>query len=185
MIGDVSDKGVAAALFMSMTKTLIKIVAQEKFAPSQILSRVNRQICEENDSAMFITIFLGILDLDSGEVVFVNAGHNPPLVCSRAEARFLKSTPNSAVGLKDNAAFKEDRLQLAAGQMLFMYTDGITEASNEKEGQFGEWRLKQELASKQDEAVGAAAKRILSRVKSFSPGAHQSDDITVLALRYL
>ncbi len=186
VIGDVSDKGVPAALFMSMTKTLIKIVAQQVSEPDEILNRLNCSICDENDAAMFITIFLGILDVDSGEVAFVNAGHNPPLMMpAKRGAQFLKNTPNVAVGMKDGAVFKKDKLRLGHGDVIFMYTDGITEAFNDKQEQFGQEGLKNELSLHQNEPVEGMAKAVLSRVKSFSQGAPQSDDITIVVLRYL
>jgi len=185
-IGDVSDKGVPAALFMSMAKTLIKITAQQSRQPDEILRRINRSIYEENSASMFVAIFLGILDTDSGEFTFVNAGHNPPVVLSAKEPpQFLEATPNSAVGLKEEAAFKKDKIILGHNDAIFMYTDGITEAFNARQEQFGEKRLEAELSLCQNKPVEVMAREVLNKVKSFSQGAPQSDDITVLALRYL
>jgi len=185
VIADVSDKGVPAALFMAMTKSLIKAVAGHTKNPDEILAGVNKQICQENDSGMFITIFCGVLDIKIGEVCYANAGHNPPLVIrGNKEAEFLTGVKSSPIGISEDKAFKMDKITLRPQDAIYMYTDGVTEAFNDKKEQFSEERLKNEVLARAQDSVEELVEATLDEVRSFSAGTPQSDDITIMALRF-
>lgn len=187
VIADVSDKGVPAALFMSLTKALIKAIAGEGRPADEILNRVNKEISQENDSLMFITVFLGILNTETGELSYVNAGHNPALVLRGNERPLcLKGAPNTAVGLKQEVAFRQEKILLQPGDCLILYTDGVTEAFNKKEEQFTQERLEEALSlSRSGGPLAELIGGLLEKIKTFSDGAPQSDDITLMALKYL
>ncbi|MBL7151920.1 MAG: SpoIIE family protein phosphatase [Candidatus Omnitrophica bacterium] len=186
VIADVSDKGVPAALFMSLTKALIKAIAREDRPADEILNRVNKEISQENDSLMFITVFLGILNTETGQLSYVNAGHNPALVLRDDEKPLpLKGAPNTAVGLKQEAAFRQEKILLQPGDCLILYTDGVTEAFNKKEEQFTQGRLEEALSISRSGPLAELISGLLEKIKTFSDGAPQSDDITLMALKYL
>lgn len=185
IIGDVVGKGVPAALFMAMTKTLIKTTAKESIFPDEVLNKVNKEIAHDNSSCMFITIFYALLDTRSGEVWYANAGHNPPLVCRPlSKPQFLTGGKSSAIGIDENSVFIKDNLTLQPGDTILMYTDGVTEAFNESGEQFLEEGLINELTLLQKEPVRGLVRGVLEKVKYFSSGLKQSDDLTLLALRY-
>lgn len=186
VIGDVSDKGVPAAIFMSLTKALLKAIARECRPADEILARVNREISQENDSAMFATVFLGILNTETGELSYVNAGHNPALLLRGKEKPLgLKGARNQAVGLNQEAEFKEENFLLQPGDCLLLYTDGISEAFNKENRQFSQERLEEELSLCRKMPLRQLVEELLGKVKKFSDGTPQSDDITLLALKYL
>lgn len=185
VIADVSDKGVPAALFMAMTKSLIKAIAGGTSDPDEILAGVNKQICQENDSGMFITIFCGVLNIKTGEVCYANAGHNPPLVIrGNKEAEFLTGAKASAIGISRDKPFKKEKITLHPQDAIYMYTDGVTEAFNDNKEQFSEERLKNEVLIRAQDSVEELVEATLDEVSSFSAGAPQSDDITIMALRF-
>ncbi|MBU1727168.1 MAG: SpoIIE family protein phosphatase, partial [Candidatus Omnitrophica bacterium] len=137
VIGDVVGKGVPAALFMAMTKTLIKATAKETDSCEEILRKVNKEISFDNDSCMFITIFLAILDTQTGELYYTNAGHNPPFIRRRAQGiEVLDKAKSLAIGLDERTVFEKEKVVLQAGDVICLYTDGVTEAFNEGHEQF-------------------------------------------------
>jgi len=185
VVADVSGKGVPAALFMAMSMTLLKAAAREGAPPEEVLAKVNDELSRDNDVNMFVTVFCGILDTSTGEVMFVNAGHNPPLhMRPSGEASYLKTVNGLALGVMEGAPYRRETLSLAPGEALFIYTDGVTEAMNPAEELFGDDRLQSEIASlaglRPHEVTGA----IMEKVAGFAAGAPQSDDITVMFLRY-
>ncbi|MFH1691668.1 MAG: SpoIIE family protein phosphatase [Candidatus Omnitrophota bacterium] len=185
VIADVSDKGVPAALFMAMTKSLIKATAGVISEPGKILAGANKQICQENDLGMFITVFCGVLNIKTGELTFVNAGHNPPLIIrGNKEVEFLVGAKSGAIGISEDKPFKQEKITLRPQDVLYMYTDGVTEAFNEKQEQFSEERLKNEVTNLAQDSVEEIVEATLDEVKSFAAGAPQSDDITVMALKF-
>jgi len=185
VIGDVVGKGVPAALFMAVTKTLIKITALDVKETDIILSKVNKEICRDNISCMFVTIFCGILDITTGEIVYTNSGHNPPfLVRKNKKIEMVRGGKSMAVGLDCDSMFAKDRLTLGPEDEIFLYTDGGTEAFNEKREQYSEARLKERLASGASLSAEETVKNILNDIRSFAGTAEQSDDITLLALKY-
>lgn len=185
LIGDVSDKGVPAALFMARTKTLIKSVAGGRQNSAQILTAVNRELSINNDSMMFVTVFCGILKVSTGEIGYTNAGHNPPLVVRPDKVpQFLADTGDTALGIDEDLMFHAADVTLAPGDTLFMYTDGVTEAFNDRQEEFAEARLQQALSDHHTGAVSETALTVLDSVKRFAGEVPQSDDIAILALKY-
>ena len=184
-IGDVSGKGIPAALFMAVTKTLLKGSAQQGPDPAEVLMRVNRELCSDNESMMFATVFCGSLDLKSGAITYANAGHNPPLLLRRgAEPQALPFAVSGPLGCFDDMVYTNQTLDLLPGDALLLYTDGVTEATDHEERLYSEERL-YELAR----AVGPAepewvVDRVVASVNEFCAGAEQSDDITLLMVRY-
>ena len=187
VIADVSDKGVAAALFMVIAKTLIKNHAEFSKSPAEVFDIVNDQLCENNAAGMFVTAFLGVLDIESGSFVFANAGHNYPLLNKQKEGFcWLKSKPGLVLAGMEGIRYKSNEIVLMPGDRLFLYTDGVTEALNRQEDLYGDQRLL-EIINK--EGVGRMnLEELLAYVKKdvgiFADGAKQSDDITMLALEY-
>jgi sigma-B regulation protein RsbU (phosphoserine phosphatase) len=185
VVGDVSGKGVPAALFMAMTKTLIKTITKEVRSPDIVLSKVNKEISHDNFSSMFVTVFCGILNIRTGEVYYTSGGHTPSLVVSGGEkAEFIEGANCAAVGAIENAVYKKGKLVLQPGDVIFLYTDGITEAVNTDGEMFSEERLKEEVSGCREVSVSALAGEILQKVERFSDGAPRADDITVMVLRY-
>jgi len=185
VIGDVSGKGVPAALFMAVVKTLIKTIASETIAPQKILERVNKEIFAENDSCMFITVFCGILNTENGEVNYANAGHNPPLIIRRnGEVKFIKGTGGTVVGVIEGAAFGKGKLTLMPDDVIYLYTDGVNEAFNENGEQFSEERLRDLVYIHRDDSAEKLVKKTLKEVRNYSKGIDQSDDITIMVLKY-
>lgn len=188
VIADVSGKGVPAALFMMITKTLIKNYAQAGFSPAKIFERVNTQLCENNDARMFVTAFLGILDLHSGSFTYANAGHNPPII-SNGEDRceWLTAKRCFVLAGRKSMPYKEQTITLNHGDRLFLYTDGVTEAMNTRLERFTDKRLLSLFQS--DSLKGLPMKEIVQKIDSeltaFADGEEQSDDITMLLLRIL
>ena len=186
VIGDVSDKGVPAALFMARTKTLIKSIAKGLHGSSKILEAVNQELSVNNDSMMFVTVFCGILKVSTGEVGYTSAGHNPPLIIhAEKEACFLAGTGDTVLGIDDTISFHQADMVLAPGDTLFMYTDGVTEAFNDKEEAFSEKRLEQAVANHQRGGAKETVNAVMDAVRAFTGEVPQSDDIAILALKYL
>jgi sigma-B regulation protein RsbU (phosphoserine phosphatase) len=196
-IADVSGKGVGAALFMMISKTVLKncaMLASSAYSEGQepdlafVMEQANQQLTENNKEFMFVTVFFGILDLKTGLFSYVNAGHNPPLVHHNNEDEFsfiLNEKKNRVMGVRKNTKYQVYTLNLYSGDKLFFYTDGITEAMNKQKELFGEQRLKAALDSLKD---CENAKEILSvvynAVKQHACDAEQSDDMTMLGLVY-
>lgn len=182
-VGDVSDKGVPAALFMARTITLLKTTGREAADPSEVLRRVNAELYPENDECMFVTLLLGVLDLASGELLCASAGHEPPLrIAPTGGVEELTLPAGPALGLQAAIELPLNRLVLAPGETLLLYTDGVTEAADVRGQQFGRDRLRQAAGSPQP-TVQACVQAIRQQVQDFAAGAPQSDDITVFALR--
>ena len=183
-VGDVSGKGIPASLFMVVVKTLIHSYAEQKMGPAEIFESTNSMICKENSLGFFITCWLGILTLSTGEMKFVNAGHNYPVHIHESEISFLKTKPNFVLGGMDEMVYQEHSVTLAKGDRLFVYTDGVTEANNENSELFGDERLLQAASLCADENPETACKTVLEQLKAFVGEAPQFDDITMLAFRY-
>ena len=183
--GDVSDKGVPAALFMAVTKTLMKAVTEQGYEPSRILARVNNELCRGNDSCMFVTLFCAILNLESGKLHYSNAGHNPPLFQkSGREAEWLNLPPGMVLGGMEDAVYQTWHLDMAPGDKLLIYTDGVTEAMNPHQALYSDERLRREVRARASAGPEKLVTGILETVNTFSEGAPQSDDITMVGLLY-
>ncbi len=185
VIGDVSGNGVPAALFMAMTKIMVKTRAASDPSPASIVTHVNDALSAENDSCMFVTLYLGILNLRDGTLLTTNAGHNPPLL-KRNEGQFEWMTVQDGpmVGPIPGIAYKESTIKLGPGDELFLYTDGVTEADNRRRELFGNDRLKAVLVRSQAGSVVDRIGEVMRAVKTFAGDAPQADDITILGLRY-
>ena len=193
VMADVSGKGVPAALFMAITRTLLKATALFVTAPTLCIGKLNDLLAKENEQMMFVTIFYGVLHLPTGQVTYVNAGHNPPyqlLADSRVQA--VPRTGGMAVAVSEDFPYREGRLTLAPGETLFLYTDGITEAFDCDAQEYGDARLEAVLQGLQQPQGGAGRRlpptdlcnAVLADVHQFERGAPQADDITCMALRY-
>ncbi|MCK7578274.1 MAG: SpoIIE family protein phosphatase [Chromatiales bacterium] len=185
LIADVSGKGVPAALFMAVTKTLIKSTARDRQGPAEILTQVNAELAADNASNMFVTVFCGVLDARTGDLEYANAGHNPPvLIGTDGRPQWLKGTPQLLLGIMEGVVYRSASLRLAPGERLLLYTDGVTEAMNAQDEFYSEARLLDTLESEpQPDLVGLLA-MLLERVQSFAGETPQSDDITLLAIEY-
>ena len=185
VIGDVSGKGVPAALFMAMTKTLIKADAGRLRSPDEILFSVNNETGKDNESYMFITVFIGILDCRTGVVEYGNAGHNLPYVM-RVDGRVeqLPRTGGVAIGALESVRYTKNRLTLGAGDCLVLFTDGIPEAMDRRGDLFSESRLEGLLRTATDTTPMGIRTIILDGVHSFAGETEQSDDMTLLIVKY-
>ena len=185
VIADVSGKGVPAALFMVIAKTLIKDHDQTGAPLERVFGEVNQQLCESNDEGMFVTAWMAVLELSTGHVTYVNAGHNPPLVCRGEDYTYLKLEPGFVLAGLEGMQYVTGELTLGVGDTLYLYTDGVTEAVNGSEELYGEARLKAVL----DSHAGSALTELLTAVKAdidaFADEAPQFDDITMLGVTYL
>jgi len=184
-IGDVSGKGVPAALFMAVTKTLMKGIASENITPSDILERTNRELCVDNDTMMFCTVFCGILNFATGELTYANAGHNPPLIISTEnKAEWLNVAPQVMLGVLEAAGYKTQQTTLKPGASLILYTDGVTEAMDHENKLYSNDRLIQTLEMEKSDSAQELVENIILSVREFVGAVAQSDDITVLALTF-
>lgn len=185
-IGDVSDKGISAALFMAVTKSVMKGIAEKEMEPAELLRRVNLELCQENDALMFVTVFCGVLDLPTGVFTYSNAGHNPPLLRRPGAAPVWLEIPAGLVlGVLSTARYTSLCVQLAAGDALLLYTDGVTDALNPGQQAFSAGRLLQEAGGSPEESAAALIGRIIGRVRDYTAGADPADDMALLSMRYL
>ena len=185
VIADVSGKGVPAAIFMAITRTLVKATALKGVSPAECLQQVNSILCPENDSAMFVTIFYAILNTRTHEVSYSNGGHNIPYILSReGGVELLQNTPGMALGIDDTFMYQTKCFSVRSGDALFLYTDGVTEAMNHKDEMFSDQRLKSFLEQRYGATPEDIIRGAVSEVKAFAGDVPQSDDITILALRY-
>jgi len=185
LVADVSGKGIPAAMFMMTAKTIIKDLAESGMSVNEIFTKANEKLCENNESGMFVTAWMGILDITTGKMQFANAGHNPPLL-KRADGSFeyLKTRAGFVLAGMEGVRYRVGELILGAGDRLFLYTDGVTEATNTENKLYGEDRLLQFM----NENLVMNATRLLPALKQnideFVGEAPQFDDITMLAFEY-
>ena len=185
LIADVSGKGIPAAMFMMRAKTLIRDLTESGRPVNEVFTEANRRLCEGNDADMFITAWIGKLDLRTGELIYANAGHNPPLLCRRGgQFAYLRSKPNFILAAMDMTRYRLETLTLEPGDALYLYTDGVTEAANSRGELFGETRLQQALSdAKPDTPVKTLCLDVDAALQAFTQDAPQSDDITMLCVR--
>ncbi len=185
VVADVSGKGVPAALFMVIAKTLIKDHAQRGVSPAVVFTEVNHLLCETNDEGMFVTAWMGILELSSGRLEYVNAGHNPPLV-KRADGcyNYLRTRSGFVLAGMDEIPYRSCSIDLSSGDALFLYTDGVTEATDAKQQLYGEERLAAVLSANRNDAPEKLLAVVKADVDMFVGQAPQFDDITMLSICY-
>ena len=183
-IGDVSGKGVPAALVMSVTRSLFRTVSVHEKSPQRIVSTMNESMAETNENNMFVTFFLGILDLSDGHLRYCNAGHNAPVRLGSDAPAFLDIVPNLPLGAMPGAQFQEEDVYLSQGEGLFLYTDGLTEAEDKDHVLFGEPRMMETLLRCGAEKAEALVETMADDVKSHIRDCDPSDDLTMLAFRY-
>jgi sigma-B regulation protein RsbU (phosphoserine phosphatase) len=183
VIADVSDKGVPAALFMMVSRTLIRSLAFENRFPSEVLEKANNIMCQNNDSGMFVTVFLALYDVSSGKLTASNGGHSQSLIINQdGRSREWSTTHGPALGFAAGIPYKEKTLDLELGQTLFLYTDGVTEAMSPVNELFGLDRLQELFKRKHNFKLDTVCFEIENSLSEFQNG-RQFDDITMLALK--
>lgn len=186
VIGDVSGKGIPAALMMGISRTLLRGSGRTGLAPAECLAAVNRILAQEILPGMFVTVFYGVVDTHTGELEYCAGGHNPPyLITHDGHVRALDGAGGLPIGVMDDAPYKSTRLQLNPNDTVVLYTDGITEALDADEQEFGEKRLEALLATLHTLPAESVVGKTVEAVQGFANGAPQADDITCLAFRYL
>ena len=184
-IGDVSGKGVPASLVMAMTRAMFRTVSAHENQPAKIVNAINGAMSESNDSNMFVTFFVGVLDLPTGRLRYCNAGHNAPIAITHENAHFLDIIPNLPLGILADFRFEEQEVQIPHGASIFLYTDGLNEAENINHAQLGDEKVlevaQQMTTLSSREQISLMAKVVTEHAN----GAEQSDDLTILSIRYL
>ena len=186
-IGDVSGKGIPASLVMTVISSMFRTLTATEDNPARVVSSLNDTISSRNESLMFVTLFVGVLDLASGELQYSNAGHNAPVVITDGKPRMLDVDSNVAVGIVQDWDFSLQELHLAPGSMLFLYTDGLTEAARSDGQMFREERVLETLSASEGAGTSAAQRigHMTEAVEAFVGDSEQSDDLTMLALQIL
>ncbi|HWQ54633.1 MAG TPA: SpoIIE family protein phosphatase [Bryobacteraceae bacterium] len=184
VIGDVSGKGVPAALFMAVSRTLLRATAMQGVSPAECLAYMNRVLGRQAEEGVYVTMFYGVFHTATGEVEYAIGGHNPPFVLRRGgELIELTEPAGMVVGLLPDMKYENGRLQLEPGEAILLYTDGVTEAQDEAEKFYSERRLREVLRNMGPQTPEAMIRGVLEDVERFSGGAAQADDVTMLALK--
>lgn len=185
LIADVSGKGIPAAMFMMTSKTLLKSFAETGCEVNEVFTSANAKLCENNDAAMFVTAWMGVLDIKTGLVEFANAGHNPPLIRHKdGSFEYLKSRAGFVLAGMEGLKYRKNELQLGEGDEVFLYTDGVTEATNSENELYGEERLLNFMNTLHDLPAEAVCNAVKADVDAFVGEAPQFDDITMVYLKY-
>jgi sigma-B regulation protein RsbU (phosphoserine phosphatase) len=185
VIGDVSGKGIPAALFMAVSRTLLDAVAGQGLGPAECLDYANQILGKQGEPGVYVTVFYGVLHTDTGELEYCLGGHNPPYRISPAgELRPIQEPGGVVVGLLPESIYETGTCRLEPGESVFLFTDGVTEALDPEEHFFTERRLKQVLSGCGGLAPRDTVARVLSAVAEFTTGAAQSDDITTMCVKW-
>ena len=184
LVADVSGKGIPAAMFMMRAKTELKTLTESDNALSDVFTHGNEALCEGNDAGMFVTAWQGNINLKTGLVQFANAGHNPPLVCRNGKFEYLRSRAGFVLAGMDGVRYKTQELQLMPGDSIYLYTDGVTEATNANNELFGEDRLLEAVNAREFADMQELCHYVKAQVDEFVAEAPQFDDITMVALKY-
>lgn len=185
LIADVSGKGIPAAMFMMQSKTILKSLAESGMSVEQVFTQANEKLCEGNDANMFVTAWMGILNVKTGLVSFANAGHNPPLVKhTDGTFEYLKSRPGFVLAGMEGVRYRKNELQLKPGDVIYLYTDGVTEATDINNQLYGEERLSTVLDTNKEQNTQIICDEVKKDVDIFVGEAPQFDDITMLALKF-
>ncbi|MEW6138519.1 MAG: SpoIIE family protein phosphatase [Thermodesulfobacteriota bacterium] len=184
-IADVSGKGVPAALFMAVTRFLIRGLAREGLNPGELLNRLNKELSQDNDSCMFVTVVCGVLEVDTGTVHYSNGGHEPGIILGPAgEITQLEKPDGPVIGVIENVAYAMHTRIMKPGETIFLFTDGVTEAQNRRDDQFSRERLLAACHGIGSKTVQGIVDEVLRQVTSFEDGADKADDLTMLAIRF-
>ena len=185
VVGDVSGKGIPAALYMMIALTLISSYAQQGHSPKDILEYVNNHLCYGNTTGTFVTCWLGIIDLKTRKLSFVNAGHPAPVIFKDGKYSYLEEKPDLFLGAMEDIPYTEHSVKLKKGDSIFIFTDGVTEATNKEEELFGEERLLEKMGNTTDKTAPQTLEYIKAQIDSFVGDAPQFDDTTMLQLQLL
>ncbi len=184
VIADVSGKGIPAALFMATSKTTIQNCLRDIPSLAEAVNTANDSLCGNNTAEMFVTAWIGVLDLPTGTLKFICAGHNPPVLISDGEPTYLKMRSGLVLAGMEGMRYREQSITLKKGDRLFLYTDGVTEAENKSHELFGEERLAACLKASAEKAPGEIIADVRTAIDAHANGAEQFDDITMLCVRY-
>lgn len=184
-IGDISGKGMPAALLMAISHSLFRTVSAHINDPAIIMKELNQSISDNNPDIMFITIFIGALDLETGVVTYCNAGHNPPILIQSGQAKIMETETNLLLGVEINAKYSSQTVALKEGDTLYLYTDGLTEAENPEKALFGEQNAITVANTFGGKSAEEQINAMHTAVKKFVDTAEQSDDLTMLAIHFL
>lgn len=186
LVADVSGKGVGAAFFMAIAKTIIRTYVRMGLKPEEVFSRANRALCQGNSACLFVTSWMGVLNLESGVMTYVNAGHNPPLLKhANGDFEYLVSKPNFVLAGFETTRYTQHEITIEPGAKLYLYTDGVTEATSGTKELYGEKRLRDYLNARKDEDdLVKVLYGVKDSIDEFVEGAEQFDDITMLVLHY-
>jgi len=183
LIADVSGKGLPASLFMASAKAAFRSNLASGFQPDTVMKKTNQILCDSNREKLFVTAWLGIVDLENGRLSYVNAGHNPPFVISEGSLKKLDDSPNFILGRKRRIEYNEHRITLNPGDRLFLYTDGVTEAVGPEGEMYGEGRLMEALTGCKG-TVSDVLDAVNKDVEKFVNGVERSDDLTIVVFGY-
>ena len=181
-VGDVSGKGVPSALFMAQVIRLFRAMAKRHYTPAKIATELNAELVEHNDDGMFVTMFIGMVHLPTGKLDFCNAGHNPPVLGNGGESKFIPMESNAPIGLWEGLQFIGEVIENIRGRKLFVYTDGLNEAENPKQVQFGDEQLLDIVKRTSEMSARDMVKTMKTEVKKHRNGADPNDDLTMLCL---
>lgn len=186
VLGDVSGKGVPASLFMAQATRLFRTLAAQQMMPAEICTRINDALSgEDNEAGMFVTMFMGLVDLKTGHLDFCNAGHNPPVLVESGKAAFIEMLPNAPIGLWPGMQYEGEELQSIMDKPLFVYSDGLNEAENRQQEQFSDERLVEILEKTPFESSKQMIELLSTEVEKHRDGAEPNDDLTMLCVRVL
>jgi sigma-B regulation protein RsbU (phosphoserine phosphatase) len=184
VIGDVSGKGVPAAIFMAVSRTLLRATALEGLTPGECLNYVNTALSSESDTTMFVSTFYGVLHTGTGRVEYSVGGHNPPFILKPGGVQVMEVEPGIVVGALAESRYQNSSLQLEPGDGMVLYTDGVTEALDAADVLYSEERLEHLLGEVKDQPPEDIVRRVVGDVRRHAGGVAQSDDVTVMAIRY-
>ena len=183
-VGDVSGKGVPASLFMAQATRLFRTLAAQGMMPAEICTRMNNALNEDNEQGMFVTMFLGLLDLQTGHLSFCNAGHNPPIIGGGDnQGDFLEMQANAPIGLFPDLEYEGEEIDSVKGRTLFIYTDGLNEAENPQQEQFGDERLLSILRDTHFDSAQQVIESLKEEIENHRKGAEPNDDLTMMCIR--